>query len=119
VALTQAPVLDQAALQRILRIGGPALLRNLAGMYLELGPGRLQALADGVAAGDADQVRRAAHTMKSTAGNVGAVRLQHSAEHVEQLASEGVIDADAAARIRREFDESATALRGAVEELGP
>lgn len=110
------PVLDDEAIRRLLRIGGADLLQRLAAVYLEQGPARLQALADGVDAGDADAVRRAAHTLKSTAGNVGARRLQQSAERAEELAAAGRIDAALAQAILREYEESAAALRRAVEE---
>jgi HPt (histidine-containing phosphotransfer) domain-containing protein len=115
--MTAHPVLEPMAIDRLLRLGGADLVRRLAELYLEQGPERLQALADGVARSDAALVERAAHTLKSTAGNVGASRLQHSAQAVEALAGEGVIDSALAARIRAEFEESAAALRRAVQEL--
>lgn len=115
--MTDHPVLEPAAIDRLLRLGGADLVRRLVELYLEQGPDRLQALADGVAQSDAALVERAAHTLKSTAGNVGATRLQQSAQAAEALAGEGVIDGGLAERIRSEFEESAAALRRALGEL--
>jgi HPt (histidine-containing phosphotransfer) domain-containing protein len=54
--------------------------------------------------------------MKSSAGNLGAVRLQRTAEALEASAGRGAIDEQLVARLVREYEDSARALRGALEE---
>jgi HPt (histidine-containing phosphotransfer) domain-containing protein len=115
--MTGEPAVEQAALDRLVRLGGAKLLRQMIELYLTHGPERLRAVEEGVQAGDAAMIERAAHTLKSSAGNLGAVRLQHTADALEALAAEGVVDAHVAVRLREEFGESATLLRRALEEL--
>jgi HPt (histidine-containing phosphotransfer) domain-containing protein len=114
--LSEPPVLDGTALERLRRLGGPDLVRRLVELYLANGPERMRSLSDGAAEGDADRVERGAHTMKSSAGNLGAVRLQRTAEALEASAAEGTIDSQLVARLVREYDESAAALRSLLEE---
>ena len=114
--MTGQPVLDEAALVRLRRIGGPDLVRRLIELYLSNVEDRIDMLTRGVAEGDASQVELAAHTMKSSAGNVGAIRLQHTAEALEASAGSGAIDKQLVARLVHELEESAVALRQALEE---
>lgn len=110
------PVLDPAALDRLRRIGGGTLLAQMVELYLANGPDRVRTLQDGAATGDVERVERAAHTMKSSAGNLGAIRLQRTAEALESSAGAGTVDAQLVARLVREYEESAAALREVLEE---
>jgi HPt (histidine-containing phosphotransfer) domain-containing protein len=116
MAVTE-PALDGTALARLERLGGAALVRQMIELYLTNGPERVQLLADGAASGDAERVQRAAHTMKSSAGNLGAVRLQHTADEIETLAAAGTIDHELVARLVQQFEQSVTELRNALEEM--
>jgi HPt (histidine-containing phosphotransfer) domain-containing protein len=116
VAVTEDPVLDPAAQERLRRLGGPRLLRQMAGLYLEHGPDRVRALREGAASDDAGQVERSAHTLKSSAGNLGALRVQRAAEVLEASAVAGVVDDAAVERLVDEYDRSAAALRSMLED---
>jgi HPt (histidine-containing phosphotransfer) domain-containing protein len=116
VAVSGPPVLDEAALVRLRRIGGPDLVRRLIELYLSNVEDRIGMLTKGVAEGDASQVELVAHTMKSSAGNLGALRLQQTAEALEASAGSGAIDEQLVARLAHEYEESAAALRQALEE---
>jgi two-component system, sensor histidine kinase and response regulator len=116
--MTRQPVLEQTALDRLVRLGGATLLREMVELYLAHGPERLHALDEGVAAGDPARVERAAHMLRSSAGNLGAVRLQHTADALEALSARGLLDRQMVKRLRREYEESAALLRAALEELG-
>lgn len=115
MALSDDPVLDGVALDRLRRIGGDDLLRRMVQMYLDGGPDRVRSAREGAAAGSVSAVERAAHSMKSSAGNLGAIRLQHIAEALEAAAAAGTIDVPLVERLAAEFDRSAAALRGALE----
>ncbi|HSJ08664.1 MAG TPA: Hpt domain-containing protein [Longimicrobiales bacterium] len=117
--MRDAPVFDPAALQRLRRMGGGTLLRQLLEMYLGLGEERLAALAAGVESGDVRRVERAVHTLKATAGNVGAVRLQYTAAAIEEQAAAGVIDMELIGRVRDEYDASAAHLRDLLDSEEP
>lgn len=114
--MTDPPVVDPAAVDRLRRLGGGNLVRQMLELYLAQGPERIHALVEGAEAGDADHVERSAHTMKSSAGNVGALRLQHTAEGLEAAAGAGVIDHVMVERLVREYHESAALLRGVLED---
>ncbi|MBW3660756.1 MAG: Hpt domain-containing protein [Gemmatimonadetes bacterium] len=90
------PRFDAAALLRLRRLGGNALVRRMAGLFVSLGEERVAAARAGVEYGDLDTIERAAHSLKSSAGNVGAIELQRLAEAVERAAAEGRRSAAAA-----------------------
>ncbi|RZT11417.1 Signal transduction histidine kinase [Duganella sp. CF402] len=64
---------------------GDALLERVVHAFLHDTPAQLQALQRAIAAGDAEQVRKAAHSLKSSAANVGAEALAARSKELEQL----------------------------------
>jgi HPt (histidine-containing phosphotransfer) domain-containing protein len=78
-----AEVLDEAALERLKSLGGTELLAQMIDLFLEHGAERMQAALAGERGGDRGAIELAAHSLKSTAGNLGAQALQRSAEAVE------------------------------------
>lgn len=50
---------------------------------------RIEAIAEAVASGQADDIRRAAHSFKGSAGNMGAVTLAEQCRRLEDLANSG------------------------------
>jgi HPt (histidine-containing phosphotransfer) domain-containing protein len=80
-------VLEQAALDRLLRIGGQGFLVEMITLFLEHAPARVAAAREGLAGGDLQVVYRSAHSLKSTAGNLGARALQAAAEQLESRAA--------------------------------
>ncbi|HSJ31313.1 MAG TPA: Hpt domain-containing protein [Longimicrobiales bacterium] len=114
--MTEPPVVDPAAVERLRRLGGANLVRQMLELYLAQGPQRIRSLLDGAATEEADRVERSAHTMKSSAGNVGALRLQLTAEGLEAAAGAGIIDHVMVERLVRQYEESAAVLRGVLEE---
>jgi HPt (histidine-containing phosphotransfer) domain-containing protein len=81
--------LDPEAIARLRRLGGDSLAASLAALFLDLAPRRLAAARAALDADDADAVRRAAHSLKSSAGNVGAFVLLEAAGQLETAAEEG------------------------------
>lgn len=114
--MTGQPIVDAAAVDRLRRLGGTSLVRQMLELYLAQGAERIRALLDDAAAGDSEGVERTAHTMKSSAGNVGALRLQRTAEGLEAAAGAGVIDAVMVERLVQEYHDSAALLRAVLEE---
>jgi CheY-like chemotaxis protein/HPt (histidine-containing phosphotransfer) domain-containing protein len=108
--------LDQNALKAIreLDAGGAAgLLEQVVALYLEASPPLLVQIEQGLASGNADSVRMAAHTLKSSSANLGAQGLAQMCATLEHAARSGGLAGHAAApaQIRREFD----AVRRALE----
>lgn len=66
--------------------GDPELLVDLIQMYLEDAPHKLSEINAGLADRDWDRVERAAHSLKGSAGNLGAIFVQEDCE-ILQVAS--------------------------------
>ena len=81
------PVLDEEFFDRLFRVGGHDLVRNMIDAFLSNAPRRIAAAERGLAANDLDATERAVHSLKSTSGNLGGVELQLLAERVEALAA--------------------------------
>ena len=114
--MSEPPLVDRAAVERLRRLGGEKLVRQMLELYLAQGPERIRSLLEGAAAEDAERVERSAHSMKSSAGNVGALRLQLAAEGLEAAAGAGIIDRVMVDRVVDHYHESAAVLRGVLEE---
>lgn len=83
------PVLDPDAIARLHRIGGDNLVERMIEIFLENAPARVQGVVDAAARGDAAGVEQAAHSLKSMAANIGALRLYALSERTELAAAEG------------------------------
>jgi HPt (histidine-containing phosphotransfer) domain-containing protein len=84
--LELGPELDPQALARLSRLGGSDLVRRMLALFGEYGAARV---GDAMAAGEAKDwaaVARAAHALRSSAGNVGASRLLSVATQLEAAA---------------------------------
>jgi HPt (histidine-containing phosphotransfer) domain-containing protein len=79
----------------------------------EDGQARIAELRQALAANDLLQAKRAAHTLKGTAGNLSAMQLADVARQAEQAASAG----DAAA-ILAAVQKLEGSLESALQELG-
>lgn len=79
------PILDPAALEGLREIGGEEFLDDLVDTFLADAPPLLAALRGR----DPDEVRRAAHTLKSNGATFGATRFSESCRELEALARDG------------------------------
>lgn len=104
------PILEVAALERLERLGGTELVTRMIGLFLENAPARVDAAVSAARDGDAAGVERAAHSLRSSAANVGAAHLQHRADAIEAALVAG-----------EEIDlrEAAAGLRSALEAVRP
>jgi signal transduction histidine kinase/DNA-binding response OmpR family regulator len=84
------------------------LLGKIIALFLEEIPGTIELLRDAVHAGDGDQVKLQAHTIKGLAANLGGLVLQHSAAELEKMAAE---------KLPQHFDSALLAVMSAYEQL--
>jgi HPt (histidine-containing phosphotransfer) domain-containing protein len=77
-----------AAIQRLLDAGGPTLLKQMVGLFLENTPLRIAVVVAGEKTGDWPAVERAAHSMKSSAAYLGFPGLSEQAARIEELAGQ-------------------------------
>ena len=76
--MEETSALDPSALERLRQLGGDKFARDMIALFLSYGG---QKVAEAVAArqgGNLAGVASAAHALKSSAGNVGAVQVQQS-----------------------------------------
>lgn len=64
----------------------PGLLAELIDLFLSDAPARLREVEVGLAKGDITLVQRAAHTLKSSSANIGAMTLSGICRRIEELA---------------------------------
>lgn len=84
------PILDPAAVVRLQRLGGDKLLRQMIRLYLENSEERLAQIDAGLGdGGELEETRRGAHSLKSSAANVGALRVSQTAAALESAAHAG------------------------------
>jgi CheY-like chemotaxis protein len=116
--------IDTASLVRLLDgTGGDTdFVGELIEQFLNDAPGLVDAARKGLAVGEVDDVRRAAHTLKSNAATFGARDLADRSRELEDVAKQGALD-DAETRIERiaqELDGVRSALPAAwVTVAGP
>jgi PAS domain S-box-containing protein len=113
VAAGDGEVLDSSALAELEEtLGDRAFLSELIATFLAEAPRLLSALRDGLARGEAEEMRRAAHTLKSNARIFGARALADACEELEALARESRLEAAAEVfeRIELDFQRAAAAL---------
>lgn len=108
----QSP-LNPAALERLRKLGGDKFLVDMINLFLSYGSTKVAEARRAHQAGNLVAVADAAHPIKSSAGNVGAERLQQAAMSLEQSAKEGRA-ADVAAQVD-ELETAYAQVKGLLE----
>jgi signal transduction histidine kinase/CheY-like chemotaxis protein/HPt (histidine-containing phosphotransfer) domain-containing protein len=117
-ATTAFPVLDYAMLDELQEIAGDETAR-IVGLFLEDAPRLIAKLESAAIGPDLDAMRDAAHTLKSSSANVGAMALSTAAKRVELGARAHKLDrpAVAVALVIAEYARARMALQGYVMKL--
>ncbi len=112
----RTPVLDPAAVVRLQRLGGDKLLRQMIRLYLENCQERLAQIDSGLTdGGDLEETKRGAHSLKSSAANVGALRVSEAARELEAAAGGG--DRERCRTLRPILGETSQAARERLDAL--
>ncbi|MGE0384641.1 MAG: response regulator [Gammaproteobacteria bacterium] len=109
------PAIDQGAIDRIRGLqveGEPDLVVRIVGMYLDKSPQLAQEIRAAVTAGDAERLRHAAHSLKSSSASLGATALAKRCAELESMARGGKVESAAA-----QLDVFDYEFDGAVEAL--
>lgn len=110
----QLPAVDDASLDRLKRFGGGKLLREMVSIFLETTPERLDAARAGIGASDAKSVEMTFHALKSSSGQLGALRMQRLCAAGEGRAGEGTVEG--ASDILRALDDEYSRVRRWLED---
>lgn len=116
----EGQVLDTQALLRIRGMqqqGGPDILATVIQLYLDSSRELMEKIRAGVAARDAKAVGDAAHTLKSSSANLGAVRLPVLARQLESMRRESDLGMmrPLADELALEYARVVEALRGEMQ----
>jgi HPt (histidine-containing phosphotransfer) domain-containing protein len=107
--------IHRAALDTLLEtVGGdPEFLAELLDAYFDDSPAQLDAMRRAAAASNAEELRRAAHSLKSTSANFGALTLAALCQHLEVQANSGTPSdvAEWIARVDAEYERARSALQ--------
>ena len=108
-------IIEQAALDRLEEWGGPDLPRQMIRLFLEGAPERIEQIRTCESGDPGDLPERGAHSLKSSAANVGAQELQRIAEEIEGHAAGG--DLEAVRALLPEIDAAFDRARLELEAL--
>ncbi len=106
--------IDPATIRTLRELGsGDDFLTELITVYAEDAPGQVKSIRDAVGASDPVALANAAHALKSSSGNIGAVKVRESCAVLEHIGRSGSMHGVAAEMIRleREHERAMTRLR--------
>ena len=107
-------VIDASVYNELKEAVGADFAVELVTAFLEEAPGMFTELSAAQGSGDADGFRRAAHSIKSNAEVFGATVLAAQARDIEL--ADMTDDAAVVAALQTTFDQTATALKGMLDE---
>jgi HPt (histidine-containing phosphotransfer) domain-containing protein len=115
--MAETDVIDRAVLAGLLdSVGGDReFLGELLQVYFEDSPQLMEAMHSALAAGNAEEFRRAAHSLKSNSANFGAMQLSRMCKGLEEMGKAGTLDG-AAGRILEAEAEYAR-VKSALEAI--
>jgi len=85
-AAEETPVIDEARLEVLRRVGGDRLIANMARLFMDHARKNMDALKSAMDISDWKGVREAAHGLKGSSLNLGLTRLGGVARRLEELA---------------------------------
>lgn len=99
-------------------VGGSGLIKEIMTVYLDSSLALLRQVEQGLIAGDADALRRAAHSLKSSSANVGAEKLSKLFLELEVLGRDGALTAAMPLldETRRAYAEATAEMRQLMRE---
>lgn len=104
-----SPALDDAKVE-ILRKTAAGLIGELIGLYMEDAPVRMRTIRDAVERRDASALAASSHALRSSSGNVGAMRVAEICAKLETMGREGTTEG-APAMVEELMNEYGCAMR--------
>jgi HPt (histidine-containing phosphotransfer) domain-containing protein len=116
--MDEPEVIDRAAFNNLVEsVGGDQeFLGELLQTYFDDSPRQMEAMHAALAQGNAEDFRRAAHSLKSNSANFGAMALSRLAKGLEDLGKAGTLDgaAQGVAAAEQEYLRVRAALEAAA-----
>ena|SRR5205085_10101653 len=107
--------IDETPLDRLREAGGVEFERKIVRLFLEHVPVRLESARGAAASGDADGVRFHAHSLKSSAAQLGAIRMSELCKEAERRGAEGDVAASVLDEVKVELDSVCAWFRAKLE----
>jgi histidine phosphotransfer protein HptB len=119
--MPETEVIDHLAIENLRALNpgdSDAFLREITGIFLEDTPVRIAELDQSLVSGDVVKFTRAAHSIKGSSSNLGAVALRMAAEKLEYHArTQGLSDVTALlSQIKTEFGRAQDALSALISK---
>jgi len=119
--MSESDVIDRTALHNLLEMfrGDTAFLNQVIDTYLSDAANLLASLRGAAEAGQANDLRRAAHSLKSNSANLGAMTLSALNKELEEIGKGGTVTGAAERLVagEAEFERVKAALQ-AIRERG-
>ncbi len=84
--MTNAEQFDPSYTERLKKLGGDKLLQDLLAMYRERTPEKMEQIRSGLESRTAETIQAAAHSLISSAGNLGGTQISKLAVELESAA---------------------------------
>ncbi len=115
-----APVLDPAVIETLRQLTPPGeadVLNEVLGLFLADVPGRMARLRAAWQDGDAGGVQRAAHSLKGSAGNIGATAMLGVCQELDEQGRAGDLSrlAPLVASLDAEYAKVAAEIKRLIE----
>ncbi|GAB4542728.1 MAG: hypothetical protein Tsb0014_35780 [Pleurocapsa sp.] len=109
-------VLDSQVLDSLRKLGGAKaqiVLTQIIEQYLEDSPERLKNVQQAIRDGNADALRQAAHSLRSSSANLGAIAFSHLCKELESIALSGTTQGAEAdiEQLKTEYNRVTMALK--------
>lgn len=85
--------INPSAIASLKEIGGSKLVYQMIALFLEHAPLRMNAILEAQQNNDLNTIEKAAHSLKSSAANLGAMNVFKRAGELEKYAEDGQIEA--------------------------
>jgi len=113
--MTESQIIDPQALERLREWGGDKLAGQMVRLFLKNSGTRMDQIRSGVDGGDLEEAERGAHSLKSSAANIGAELLRTLATRMESAALDG--NADSALELLPNLEAAYTDAMGELKEI--
>jgi HPt (histidine-containing phosphotransfer) domain-containing protein len=90
--MTDFQIIDPQALERLKEWGGDKLAGQMVRLFLKNSGTRMDQIRKGVSEGDLEEAERGAHSLKSSAANIGAELLRTLATRMESAALDANVE---------------------------
>jgi len=99
--------------------GEPDLIQELVGLFKRETPSQIEAIRAAITAGDAERLRKAAHSLKGSSANLGVRLVSALGAELEKKGRSGAVEGAGAllAQLEREYARACRALD--AEPRGP